>query len=194
MKPGDAVESLTGGMADPVAGSGAHPPEAGRRRAVRSLLRSLCVSTGLVVGYFVLPLTNLRGRAAVTLGVGLAIIVVLLVWEVRQIMWSPVPQLRAIQALGLIASLFFVAFSTTYFLMSSEQSDMFSEPLSRLDAAYFVVTVFATVGFGDIVARTETARAVVLVQMIADLVILGVVVRLLLRAVQVARARQETRE
>ena len=37
----------------------------------------------------------------------------------------------------------------------------FSEPLTRTDALYFTVTVFSTVGFGDITAKTEAARLVV---------------------------------
>jgi hypothetical protein len=47
----------------------------------------------------------------------------------------------------------------------------FAGPLTRTDALYFTVTVFPTVGFGDITARSETARIVVTGQMIADLVI-----------------------
>jgi uncharacterized protein with GYD domain len=179
-------------MADGAAGPRHGAPQAGRRRAFWALVRSLCVSTALVVGYFVLPLDGLMGRAGLTLVLGLGSLVVLLVWEIRQIIASRFPQVRAVEALALIAALFFVAFSTTYYLMSREQPASFNEPLGKLDAGYFVVTVFATVGFGDIVARTETARAVVLVQMIADLVVLGLVARVLVRAVQVARDRQGT--
>ena len=52
--------------------------------------------------------------------------------------------------------------------------------------------MFATVGFGDIVAQTQAAMLLVSVQMLLDLVVLGVVVRLLLMAGQrgVQRKRQ----
>ena len=43
----------------------------------------------------------------------------------------------------------------------------FTEPLTRADALYFTVTVFSTVGFGDITAKSETARVVLIVQMLA---------------------------
>jgi voltage-gated potassium channel len=36
--------------------------------------------------------------------------------------------------------------------------------MTHTDALYFTVTVFATVGFGDITARTDTARLLVTVQ------------------------------
>jgi hypothetical protein len=40
--------------------------------------------------------------------------------------------------------------------------------LTRTDALYFTVTVFSTVGFGDITAKTETARLVVTGQSCPD--------------------------
>jgi hypothetical protein len=45
---------------------------------------------------------------------------------------------------------------------------------------YFSVTVFTTVGFGDITAKSETARIVLIVQMLADLALLGAGARALL--------------
>ena len=48
-------------------------------------------------------------------------------------------------------------------------SIFFGEHLSHTDGPYFAVTVFSTVGFGDITAKTEGARLAVTGQMIADL-------------------------
>jgi hypothetical protein len=62
--------------------------------------------------------------------------------------------------------------------------------LTRTDALYFTVTVFSTVGFGDITAKTETARLVVTGQMIADLVILGLAIKIIVGAVRRGRQRQ----
>ena len=64
----------------------------------------------------------------------------------------------------------------------------FTAPLSRTDALYFTVTVFSTVGFGDITAKAETARLVVTGQMIADLVILGLAIKAIVGAVGRAAA------
>lgn len=52
------------------------------------------------------------------------------------------------------------------------------------------MTVFSTVGFGDITAKSETARVVLIVQMLADLGLLGVGARVLLGAVRRGRQRR----
>ena len=52
------------------------------------------------------------------------------------------------------------------------------------------MTVFATVGFGDITAKSQTARAVLIVQMLADLALLGAGARVLLGAVRRGQQRQ----
>jgi voltage-gated potassium channel len=65
----------------------------------------------------------------------------------------------------------------------------FTEPLGKTTALYFTVTVFATVGFGDIVPKSEAARIVTTVQMLADLVVVGLVVRVLLGAARASRER-----
>ncbi|MET9909864.1 hypothetical protein ABZZ74_24180 [Streptomyces sp. NPDC006476] len=46
-----------------------------------------------------------------------------------------------------------------------------------------------TVGFGDITAKSEAAGLVVTAQMMLDLLALGLVVRLMLHAVDVGRQR-----
>ncbi len=62
--------------------------------------------------------------------------------------------------------------------------------MSRTDAMYFSSTVFTTVGFGDITAKTEAARLVVTLQMWLDLVFLGLVVRLVVNAVKFNQQRR----
>ena len=52
------------------------------------------------------------------------------------------------------------------------------------------VTVLATVGFGDITAKTDPARLVVTIQMVADLILIAVVVRLILGAASRAGRRE----
>ena len=52
------------------------------------------------------------------------------------------------------------------------------------------MTVFTTVGFGDITAKSETARVVLIVQMLADLALLGAGARVLLGAVRRGQQRR----
>jgi hypothetical protein len=51
--------------------------------------------------------------------------------------------------------------------MAGMSASAFGERLTHTDGLYFTVTVFSTVGFGDITAKSQAARLVVTGQMIA---------------------------
>lgn len=162
-----------------------------RRRALVTLGGSLLAAAAIVVGYFLLPLTStLAVDSVLELLVGLTVLGVLIVWQIREILRSPYPAVQAFSALVVILPGFLTLFSVTYYLMGRADVRAFSEPLTRLDAMYFTVTVFATVGFGDITAVSETTRGVVVVQMILGLVLVGVIARVIFGAVQEGRRRQ----
>ena len=59
------------------------------------------------------------------------------------------------------------------------------EDLTRTDALYLSVTIFSTVGFGDISATSQSARLVVTSQMILDLLVLGIGINAFVHAAQV---------
>ena len=102
------------------------------------------------------------------------------------------PGIRAIQALATIAPLFLLLFAATYFLMARTEAGSFGDAaLTRTDALYFTVTVFATVGFGDITPASQAARLMVTAQMILDLIVLGLGVRVFLGAVERGRQRPD---
>ena len=108
-------------------------------------------------------------------------------WQVRRIAGSRFPGLRAAEVLALVIPFYLVLFASTYFLMERASAASFTEPLTRTDALYFAVTVFSTVGFGDITAKSETARVLLIVQMLADLALFGAGLRVLPGAVQRGR-------
>jgi hypothetical protein len=84
-----------------------------------------------------------------------------------------------------------IVFAFTYLTLShGEQSD-FSERLDRATAIYFTVTVLATVGFGDIVAKTDASRMIVTLQMLLDLALVVGLARLVVEAARVGRSRRE---
>jgi voltage-gated potassium channel len=114
----------------------------------------------------------------------------LVAFQVRAIIASRFPGLRAIEALATSVPLFLALFAGTYVVIARLSPGSFTAPLSRTDALYFTVTVFSTVGFGDITAKTEIARLVVTGQMIADLVILGLAIKAIVGAVRRGRQRQ----
>jgi len=164
-----------------------HPHDPDRRRyALRTLLRSTVVAVLIVVAFFVLPLrTEFALNGVLTLVGGLAAVVIVLAWHVRMILFGPYPAVRAVSALVVTVPLFLVVFASIYYLMGASDPAQWSEPLTRLDALYFTVTVFVTVGFGDITAVTQGARAVTTIQMMAGLTLVGVIARVLVGAVQV---------
>jgi voltage-gated potassium channel len=142
--------------------------------------------------YFLLPMTGaFNAGHGVVLVVGLAAVAGLLVAQVIAILRSAHPLLRGIGALAVSFQLFVLTFAATYYLMGKSEPGAFNAPLTRLDALYFTVTVFATVGFGDIAALSQAARAVVTVQMLGDLVFLGLAVRVLAAAARYG-AREKT--
>ena len=156
---------------------------------VRGLLRSALTAAVMVAIYYVVPL---EGRSPaflfLELGIALTLLTVVIAWQVRAIIESEHPGIRASYALASSTPMFLLVFSAAYVILSLANSEAFSEPLSRSDSIYFTVTVFSTVGFGDITPVSESARLVVVGQMILDLVVLGLGVRLILSAVQRGRA------
>lgn len=146
----------------------------------------------LVAGYYLLPLGSVftAGTALVLVG-GLAAVALLLAWQTRRIALSPWPGLRAMQTLAAIVPLFVLLFATAYWLMERNTSNSFSESLSRTDALYFAMTVFSTVGFGDVTPRSEPARLLTTGQMTVNLLLIGVAARLLVNAVQEGRRQRD---
>ena len=69
-----------------------------------------------------------------------------------------------------------------YLSLSQSSTTHFSEPLDHTGALYLVITVFSTVGFGDITPETGGGRIIVSIQMLLDLVVIGAVVKLLVSA------------
>jgi voltage-gated potassium channel len=158
---------------------------------VRSLLRALASTAALVTLYYLLPLDHSARWLAITmLVIGLVGLIGLIAFQVRAIVASPFPGLRAVEALATSLPLFLLLFASTYVVMGAIAAGSFNQPMTHSNALYFTVTVFATVGFGDITATTETARLLVTGQMIVDLIILGIGARLILGAVQRSRQRQ----
>lgn len=161
------------------------------RRVVGTLLRALGSTAALVALYYVLPLDRTSIWVAVAmLAVGLLGLVVLVAFQVRSIIRATYPALRAVGALATSVPLFLLLFAGTYFVMGGISEGNFNQSLTRTDALYFTVTVFATVGFGDIVATTQGARVVVMGQMVAGIVIIGLGARIIVDAVKRGQRRQ----
>ncbi len=157
------------------------------RELLATVLRAL-LSTGVLLAvYFVVPVGHRHSNSLVRdvgvmarLGVATAVFIAVLLFEIRGIAQARHPMLRAGVAMAIVIPLFLIFFAWIYLNMSNSDSHTFAGgAMSHMTALYFTVTVFSTVGFGDITPHTDLARLVTTVQMLADLAVIAVVVRLI---------------
>ncbi|MFD0151016.1 potassium channel family protein [Streptomyces sp. NPDC055721] len=159
-----------------------------RRSAVLTAVRSILTLAAVLAAYYLLPLDSaFTARTVLVLVAGVVLVALLLAWQVHTIMASARPGLRAIAGVATALPFFVLLFAATYYLLERSAPGSFSETMSRTDALYFTMTVFSTVGFGDISPRTELARLLTTGQMTANFLLIGVAARFLLGAVQEGR-------
>ncbi len=164
-----------------------------RRALFSSIGRSLLTVILLIAVYFTVPLTV---EAEVWLWISLLLLLVLFVavtaWHVRSILRSPHPGIRGIEAMAMIAPMFLVLFAAIYFVLAESNSANFNEGgLTRIDALYFTLTILVTTGFGDIYAASQVARVVVMIQMVFDLLLIGVAIKVIYGAVRFGKTLRD---
>jgi hypothetical protein len=142
-------------------------------RATGIVLLSLALYTAAPVQ----PETSAIMGLSATLG--LTLVCAIFARQVGRIGRSDRPVFAAIEALSLVASLFITLFAFLYVSISTSDPSAFTQPIGKLAGIYFAVTTLATVGFGDIAAASNPARVAVTAQMVLDLVLLGVAVKVL---------------
>ncbi|MFE1783091.1 potassium channel family protein [Streptomyces sp. NPDC059506] len=154
-------------------------------------VRPAVTTAGLVAAYYLLPMdSGFTDEAAVGLVLGLLGVLALFLWHIRAIRHSPYPKLRGVEALSTTVVFFVLLFAAAYHLLELAEPGSFNEFLTRTDSLYFTLTVFSTTGFGDITARSQSARLMVSVQMAVGLLLVGVAARVLVNAVQGAVRRR----
>jgi voltage-gated potassium channel len=161
-----------------------------RRTLIVTLIRAFLGATVLFVLYYRLPLDRtFDGKTVLALFIGLIVVAAAVAFQVRSIMQAQYPRLRAIGALAITLPLFILIFAATYYLIAQQSSSSFNEPLTRTDSLYFTMTVFSTVGFGDIVPVSQVGRVVAMIQMVGDLALFGIIGKVVLGAVSVGLQR-----
>ncbi|TJY69016.1 two pore domain potassium channel family protein [Arthrobacter sp. CAU 1506] len=161
------------------------PHSSARRRGQRLwvLLRPILTGIALLVVFYAIPLDRKGSIIALLIGVGA--LAVLVAWQIHAVTTSPSPRLRAVESLATSIPLYIVLFASSHATMSYWDPNAFSEPLDRTDSLYFTITTLATVGYGDIVPVSQAARVSVTVQMVTGLVLLGLVIKMFVGAVDV---------
>jgi hypothetical protein len=177
-------------MAEPLIGD--MEPRDRNKLIAAAVGRATLTAAVLVLLYYIVPVNQgMRLSSGLRLLVVMALFVAVLTWQIRRILGSKQPGIRAIEALAVTVPLFLLLFAGTYFVLAVNGAGNFNqEHLTRTDTLYFTVTIFSTVGFGDITATSTSARVVVTIQMILDLVILGVGINAFVHAAKVGRQRQ----
>jgi voltage-gated potassium channel len=164
-----------------------------RRRLIAGAALRIALTTGsLLAAYYVLPLDNVGDIAAlVYFLVSAAIFVSAMIWQVRSITRADHPGLRAVEAIGVALPLLVILFAVVYISLADADPANFSVQLSRSAGLYFTITVLSTVGFGDIVPKTDTARLVVSLQMLLDLVVVGAILKVIVGAARTGFERRQ---
>ncbi|MFC8923891.1 potassium channel family protein [Cellulosimicrobium sp. NPDC057127] len=117
---------------------------------------------------------------------GLVLLCAVLTVQVRrQVRAGHEPSVRVQSVVGLLLPLV-AFFAATYYVMA----DDFVGIATRTDALYFAVVTLGTVGYGDVHPTGELAKVVTMVQIVLDLLVVGVLVSV---ATGRVRARAERR-
>jgi len=162
--------------------------ESRARVAITVVAQAIVAVAVLLALYFVAPTSGSRvGPVACAI-----VFVGVFAYELRAVVRDPLPVPRAALAMARLLPLFIVLFAWVYVAMSVSDPSTFSEPLTKSGALYFTVTVLSTVGFGDITPVTDAARLMVSVQMICDLVVIAIIVKLITGVAKHARAQRTT--
>ena len=156
------------------------------RGQVVSLVATSVIRTvsGMAIIFLVLSLVPQRPDASVILPILLVIVgVAAYGWffahQVKKVTHALHPEIRSIEGLVLVATMFLAVFAAVYVMISSQSPDSFTEPLGHFTAYYFALTVLATVGFGDIAPISDGARFACMVQMAIDIAFIGATVKIL---------------
>ncbi|MFR9674896.1 potassium channel family protein [Streptomyces sp. TR06-5] len=132
------------------------------------------VTAVLVAGYFLLPIDVFGAERPLVswaaFGVALVAVTVLLLKQMRDVHQER-EGVHPGFMIPLLICLTVLVFAAAYFNLAEEPGE-FRGIATRLDALYFTVVTLATLGYGDIVPSGQTARLLVLVQLVYNLVFL----------------------
>ncbi len=124
------------------------------------------------VVYFVLPVPGRMRESSWVLifAAGLIVLALLIVLMVRRLLHADIDaRARSLIVLLACVVLFFSWANVTLSRIPGEFADLHT----KIDSLYFSVSTLATVGFGDVHAAGQLARAAVTLQMLFNLVFLG---------------------
>jgi voltage-gated potassium channel len=160
----------------------------GTPRPTRASRLLLAAEVSLLIGaYFVVPITNESlALRLLFYGLGIALVVAITVRQLGREMRGADLSVR-VDSLVIAIVLSTLIFSLSYVAIDDARPDEFDGLATRLDALYFSVSTTATVGFGDVHAVGQLARAIVTVQIVFNLVVLAAAASVLSRTLTARR-------
>ena len=143
-------------------------------RGWQRLLRDLASIGVALVVYFVIPVdfhadTGIIGHGVLSL-VAIGLVGALVLWQVLLQVDDPG---RRIDGLLLSMVVGVLVFALAFFRLHIEEPAQFFGMSTRIDALYFTMTTLLTVGYGDINAAGQTARVMVLLQMVFNVAVIA---------------------
>jgi hypothetical protein len=156
-----------------------------RRLVVVAILRALLTVTALLGAYALIPFDRATtAQIGLIVAAAVVLIMVMNVFELRAVALAEFPTLRAMQALTLSLVVLLVAFAGIYMVLSNNDTMAFDETLDHTGALYFSLTTLSTIGYGDIVPVSHGARVAVMTQMVVDVLVIAVFLRLITKTVK----------
>jgi voltage-gated potassium channel Kch len=148
-----------------------------RERTGRSyLLRAIGACTMLVVIYYLAPVEpDVAGVRLVVRAAGMVAAAVVMALLVARLVTRLVRDDPGVRPASLLVALFggVVLFAFVDYMIAISSPGQFHDLRTKTDALYFAVTTLATVGYGDVYASGQLARAVVIGQLLFNLAVLA---------------------
>jgi voltage-gated potassium channel len=149
-------------------------------RQARSWARPILGVVGLLVAYYAFPVDLGASVFPVVLGMGLTVaglvlLGTMLVQELQQVLRGQ--DGRSSRVLSMMLVLLVMSFSLAFFLLNLLWPHQVAGLETRTDALYFTLSTMTTVGFGDVHAQGQVARALVCGLIVFNIVVVASLVR-----------------
>lgn len=155
-----------------------------------AVVHMLAVVAVAVTAFAVLPMEGDRAwLGALGAIAAQALLVPFTVRRARHLVTSPQPFADAAVAVTTIVTVLIFGFAGVFKVIADTPGQVAGLE-TKIDAVYFTVSSVATVGTGDIHAEGQLARVVATIQILVNLMVLGISVRLLTTVAQKRREVQ----